>query len=216
MGITLPSGLTITEAEGRILRFAENEYAYYDGIPSTQPNHITPVDVMVTNAINSNVNTADKIREVHLGLAEACDPILPMIPEETSLLDRLDEGLLKRLFEAACSVRYVLLPVATKVLHRKRPWLIPVLDNVVLKYYLGDSGVLRAQSKTEAPEIGNEVLKKFRCDLRSCHEVLKNITEILATRGFVLSGVRVLEAQIRMETEPAGYYRRDSLLQQSR
>ena len=86
MGITLPSGLTITEAEGRILRFAENEYAYYDGIPSTQPNHITPVDVMVTNAINSNVNTADKIREVHLGLAEACDPILPMIPEETTLI----------------------------------------------------------------------------------------------------------------------------------
>ena len=154
MGITLPSGLTITEAEGRILRFAENEYAYYDGIPSTQPNHITPVDVMVTNAINSNVNTADKIREVHLGLAEACDPILPMIPEETSLLDRLDEGLLKRLFEAACSVRYVLLPVATKVLHRKRPWLIPVLDNVVLKYYLGDSGVLRAQRSLSHRPVG--------------------------------------------------------------
>ena len=203
----MPSGLSIVDFQDKILRFVENEYAYYDGIPSSEPNRITPMDVLVSNAVNSNVNTADKMKDVHSGLARACNPILSMIPEQASLIDPLNEPLVRRLLRAACSVRFVLLPVATKVLHRKRRNLIPMLDNVVLRYYEGESGVATAQAKREAPAVGMSALRKFRADLRSCRPALTDLTNHLALRGIYLSDLRVLEASIWMETEPVGYYR---------
>lgn len=191
-----------------MMRFSDQEYAYYDDVPSTQPNLITPMDVMVTNAMNSNVNSAGKIRVVHLGLDCVCRPILSKIPEEADLLnDSLEEGLIRQLFAAACSVKYVLLPVATKVLHRKRRNLIPVLDNVVLEHYVGKSVVAKAQNKRNAPDVGIEALKKFRYDLKATQHSIQTVCEFLAEKSYHFSQVRVLEALIWIESEPRGYYR---------
>jgi hypothetical protein len=211
MDISLPSGLNVRDAESKLLRFSNREYAYYDGIPSTEPNRITPMDVMVTNAMNSNVNSAGKIRIVHLGLDCAWRPILYKIPEEANLLDdSLEEELIKQLFTASCSVKHVLLPVATKVLHRKRRNLIPILDYVVLKHYVGKSGVAKAQNKLNVPgiaDVGIEALKKFRYDLRATQDSIQTACEFLAKKAYHLSHVRVLEALIWIESEPRGYYR---------
>jgi hypothetical protein len=209
MDISLPSGLTIRDAESKLLRFSDIEYAYYDGVPSAEPNRITPMDVMVTNAMNSGVNTASKIREVHLGLDRVCRPILSNIPEEADLLNNLlDVGLIRQLFAVACSVKHVLLPVATKVLHRKRRNLIPILDNVVLEHYVGKSSVAgQAQDKSKAPDVGIEALKKFRDDLTATQDSIQTVCELLANKAYHLSQVRVLEALIWIKREPRGYYR---------
>ena len=201
------SGLTITDSEHKLQRFLEEEYAYYDGVSSIDPNHITPVDVMVTNAVGSQVNTPDRIRSVYHGLAEKCDFILVMIPEDGHLLSGdVDDDLIRQLFEAACSVKGVLMPVATKVLHRKRRHLIPMLDNVVLGHYVGDAGVARAQNKGMAPHVGMEALANFRADLHACQLTLREILRPIGER-FPISEVRALEALVWMETEPNRYYR---------
>jgi hypothetical protein len=209
MDISLPSGLTIRDAESKMLRFSVREYAYYDEVASTEPNRITPMDVIVTNSMNSNVNSAHKIREVHLGLGRVCPPILSNIREEADLVnDLLDVGLIRQLFAVACSIKYVLLPVATKVLHRKRRNLIPILDNVVLEHYVGHSSVTGpAQDPSKAPDVGIEALKKFRYDLKATQHSIQTVCEFLAEKAYHLSQVRVLEALIWMESEPTGYYR---------
>ncbi len=185
------------------MAFVDQEYDYYDAIPSKGHNHISPKDVIVTAAMNSQL-TAGKIRSVHREMSKKCDPILGEIPADASLLNLdVDEPLLA-LLEAACSVRFVLVPVATKILHRKRRDLIPILDNVVMRHYVGEKGVRRAQNKIHAPGIGMECLGSFRTDLAAAG---KELQTILDSQSFRLTGVRALEALIWMEVEPSGSYR---------
>src|SRR5207245_914287 len=98
-------------------------------------SHITPVDVLATAAVNSFVNSAPQVRAVHRAMAAACDPLLAEVPSDADLLDENAVNAIARLVHAAVQARFVLIPVATKVLHRKRPALIPMLDQVLLDYY---------------------------------------------------------------------------------
>ena len=91
-----------------------------------------------------------------------------------------------------------------KILHRKRRDLIPILDNVVMRHYVGEKGVRRAQNKIHAPGIGMECLGSFRTDLAAAG---KELQTILDSQSFRLTGVRALEALIWMEVEPSGSYR---------
>jgi len=209
--IQLPSG-TIATPRARLLAFCRGEYAYYDAIPSVDANRIDPLDVLVTVAMNSFVNSAVKVHRVHQGLAVNCDSLLPTLPEEADLVD-LDHWRepLRELLHAAVQAPFVLIPVATKVLHRKRRFLIPMLDNVVLRYYL-DTDELRAllpgtQSKAKAADVAMEALTLFRADLVHSRRAIDTLRASLADAGFPLSPVRVLELLVWMEVEPNGYYR---------
>lgn len=121
--VTLASGLEVNLSPEPMLRFAAEEWPYYDGIVDRDANRVLPEDVLATVAMNAfpYSATADKIRSIHRGLAKACDPLLAEIPVDVDILSYdLDNTKAKAVFEAACGVRGVLLPVATKVLHRKR------------------------------------------------------------------------------------------------
>jgi len=210
MANRLPSGLPVPEdAACKLLRFAAEEYAYYDEILSTRPYAVTPLDVIVTAGVNSRIGPGDRIRAIHRGLAERCDPILRSIPEDARLLDEdWPKQAAYDLLAAACSVKWVLLAVATKVLHRKRRALIPMLDGVLLQYYVGEKGVNRAQDKHRAAGEGVKALGMFRADLEACHSTVSELAATLRNHGFPLSEIRILEILIWIETEPAGYYRR--------
>jgi hypothetical protein len=135
--LELASGCTIERPLYRLKWFCEGEYAYYDAIPSANPNRIDPLDVLVTVAMNSFVNSATRVHRVHQGMAVTCEPILATIPEDADLVDLdLWSGPLRELLHEAVQVQGVLIPVATKVLHRKRRSLVPMLDSVVLRHYL--------------------------------------------------------------------------------
>ncbi len=56
--LVLQLGLTVPSPVERLLAFCQAEYAYYDAIPSAAPNAIEPLDVLVTVAMNSRINTA--------------------------------------------------------------------------------------------------------------------------------------------------------------
>jgi hypothetical protein len=212
-GLTLPSGARFDSPLERLNQFLRQEYNYYDAIPSLDPWHISPVDVMVTVAMNSFVNRADLVRSVHRGMAAACDPLLARIPEDANLRS-FELRQLQELLHAAVQTRGVLIAVATKVLHRKRRSLIPMLDAVVLKYYatVTEQPKLLAyavENKSKAAEAATVLLKTFRDDLIATTEPIEELRSELRSSGFDISAVRLLELLIWTEYEPAGYYRPD-------
>jgi Family of unknown function (DUF6308) len=208
----LPSGLTIERPTERLLRFCAEEFEYYDGIPSDAPERVTPVDVLVTISVNSFINNATRVRSVHRALAESCDPLLARLPTTATLLDA-DAPIQQvcDLLHAAVQAPNVLLSSVTKVLHRKRPALIPMLDNVVLGYYMRSLGQARLWSKTQdkrhAAAVGQTVLNAFRADLLATQDSLERLRGEIAHHGYPLTLVRVLEILVWTEVEERGYYR---------
>lgn len=209
--ISLPSGCRVEQPLTRMLAFCRAEYAYYDGIPSAQPNQIQPLDVLATVAMNSRVDTATKVREIHRGMSDRCDPLLALIPQDASLLDIEQWRMpLRDLLHAAVQTPYVLIAVATKVLHRKRRSLIPMLDSVVLRHYLaGNTSALNAcfENKNKAADGAMEAVSGFHHDLVSATTDLNLLQQTLAEEGFPLSPVRILEVLVWTELEAGHYYR---------
>ena len=196
MDVALPSGLGVDLGDS-LDRFFAEEWAYYDAIPDRDPDRVLPDDVLVTVAMNSFVNDANKVRQVHRGLSEKVDGILPLIPVDADLRDfDPDLTLAKELLNAACAARGVLLPVATKVLHRKRRSFIPMLDNVVLFAYLDALGrsALKAQTQdgARAGAVGAFVLKAFRSDLVAAWDELSTVCDRLGAGGMPVTPLRVL------------------------
>lgn len=116
--------------------FGRNEWPYYDGIPDRDPYRILPDDVQVTISMNSFISRADIVRAVHLGMVSGCEPLLRDIPPDADLSTfDSDLAIAEGLFNAACAEPQVLLARAAKVLHRKRPGYIPMLDSVMVAAY---------------------------------------------------------------------------------
>jgi hypothetical protein len=70
-----------------MLRFCHEEYAYYDGLPTSDPNRVEPMDVLAAVAINGFYNAnAATLRTVHRGLSSTCDAALTAIPVDADLL----------------------------------------------------------------------------------------------------------------------------------
>jgi hypothetical protein len=219
--LKLPSGLSIEDPLGRLKRFSREEYDYYDGIADLEPNRIVPIDVLATWSVNSGIyrindnakikDPARKLRDVHRGLARACDPILSRVAPDAELLTfNAGSEVLRELFRRALAVNGVGVAVATKVLHRKRRNLIPMLDNVLMDHYLTR---IEAASRREQRNWGDteremslamKTLYRFREDLGGCRREIETIRLALADSNFSLSQVRALE--ILVWTELRGTY----------
>jgi Family of unknown function (DUF6308) len=212
--LELPSGLVVADPLPRLRRFCRAEYDYYDGVPQADPDRLDALDVLVTTAVNAFATaSATRIRQVHQGLRTRVEPLLAEIPTDVDLA-LADQAILddvRRLLDAAVQVPWVLVPVACKVLHRKRLRLIPMLDNVVLGYYhrtLDQSWLAAAsQDKRRAAAAAMPVLVAFRDDLRAIAEPLGQVVDALAREGFTLTPVCALEVLLWTELEPYGQYR---------
>jgi Family of unknown function (DUF6308) len=211
--LELPSGCVIKRPGDRMLRFCRNEFAYYDAIPSADPNRIDPLDVLITVSVNSRVDTAKRVRQVHEGMASRCDPLLPSISEDANLAD-LDmwHQPLRDLLHEAVQAPKVLIATATKVLHRKRRFLIPMLDSVVLRHYLAAKpasyrACVESDYRSKAAEGAMDAVRGFLGDLLAAQTEIQAIRESLDTEGYAISPVRILEVLIWTEIEPAGGYR---------
>lgn len=211
--IRFPSGLVIEDPLGRLLRFCREEYEYYDAVPSGHPNRIEPLDILATVGINSMIDTAAKVRTVHRGMSAATNSLLECIPEDAQLhsfgvLDPVHE-----LFAAAMTTKFVLLATATKVLHRKRPGLIPIMDSVVVGHYVRDDATEKAllkrsfENRTAAADIGRLTVERLREDVIDEFDALDELGQGLAHEGFHLSHVRITDILVWTERELAGFYR---------
>ena len=213
MELILPSGVRAWLNETSLVLFGRNEWPYDDGVPDRDPNRILPDDVQVTISMNSFVNTADSVREVHRGLARTCDPLLREIPPDAELAEfDPDLSIAKGLLTAACSSRGVLLAVATKVLHRKRPGNIPMLDSVIVAAYADALGkpalkAIAAGNKEKAGSAGTHVMAAFRHDLNECAALVASLRAVLEAKRSPMTPVRLLEVAVWMACEPRGNYR---------
>jgi hypothetical protein len=208
--LELRSGLRVENPAGIASRMMAEEWPYYDGVPNGDWDRIEPVDVLVTVAVNSFVSDAAKVRRIHRGMAVACDLLLGKIPRDAGLIGT-ESSVVEQLIAAACSVPGVLVPVATKVLHRKRPALVPMLDNVVLRYYVEHLGrpelIDRSQDKSKAASVATIALQEFKEDLRQAEPMLTELVDRLEQERMPVTTVRLLELLLWCAVEPAGYYR---------
>jgi hypothetical protein len=162
--------------------------------------------------MNSFVNTADKVRNVHEGLRMRCESRLQAIPEDADLTSYdPDFAEVEDLLHRACQHKGVLLAVATKVLHRKRPNLIPMLDSVVINAYCDAAGrstlKSRSQEGAHAASVGAFVLRAFRSDLLNQPRGLDEVRTAAEGVGAPMTPVRALEVAIWMANEDNGNYR---------
>jgi hypothetical protein len=114
------------------------------------------------------------------------------------------------LLQRACQLGWVPVPTAAKVLHRKRPRLVPMLDSVLIGHYLGAGGRLdlapRTQDKRHAAEAARVPLLAFRDDLLAAWDELTRLRQMLDGAGFPVSELRILEVLVWMAADPRQQY----------
>jgi hypothetical protein len=99
---------------------------------------------------------------------------------------------LRQLFDAFADIRGVGFSKMTKALHPKRPALIPMLDSVVQKYLEDDD--LGAQAPFGERALG--LVHGYKRDLDANRAAVQAIWQELATRGYDLTEVRILDLLI--------------------
>ena len=119
---------------------------------------------------------------------------LRAIPQTASLAaPSVDWSTLTQLFDAFAAIRGVGFSKMTKALHPKRPALIPMLDSVVQEYL----GVGRERRTIESfGAHATELVRSYKRDIDRNRFVLRELERELASRGYRLTEVRILDILI--------------------
>ena len=99
---------------------------------------------------------------------------------------------LRQLFDAFADIRGVGFSKMTKTLHRTRPALIPMLDSVVQNYLQDDD--LGAQAPFGERAVG--LVRGYKRDLDRNRVAVREVRQELASRGYELTEVRILDLLI--------------------
>jgi hypothetical protein len=137
--VKLASGLKIADPCKLILAFVEHWYPMYDGVQVLEDNELRVTDIALSTMLNSQIsgNTAGVIFRERKPIEDA----LAGIPPCVDLLDVGTDGEIpgasgiSRAITSMCDIKWVKLSVSTKILHKKRPGLIPIFDSVVESQY---------------------------------------------------------------------------------
>lgn len=105
---------------------------YYDAIPTAADDLVTPVDVVAAAALHPGLSRGDLafFREEGARVS-AC---LAELPVDTRLADA-SERVLDRLTTLPDRLPDVSISLLSKVLHRKRPHLVPLIDRHAVDWY---------------------------------------------------------------------------------
>ena len=205
--LVVSPSLSITDPAGKLDRYFSSEFQLYDRLRPRPDNRIGLLDVLASVLANSMLNTAEKVSTIwndRRGIEEA----LAAVPRDASLLwDDVPWQALEGLMRAALDVRFVGLGVATKILHRKRPHLIPMIDRVVEGYY--ESAYPPDVAEPALDDAGRfmRIVRHFQVELKGCEKELERLLRIPRRRRCYVSPVRVLEALIWIEREKSGRFR---------
>ncbi len=196
----------LDHAPNRLHRyFADGWYDLYDGVVVAQDAQLTVCDLVLSVTLNSQLDTRNKVWHVWRQRAEV-EQILARIPVDVSLQSAtLPWDDLHALFAAFCGIRYAAEAVTTKVLHKKRPQLIPIYDRVLGEFFRPQIEP-RIWRQGGAPFLIT-YMRLFR-DLLVVHErEIAELTQFVTDAGWPVTPVRVLDVLLWMEMEPSGYYR---------
>ena len=168
----------------------DGSYAAYDEPYVAHNNNFLMTDLMVARKLKSRTGCA--VEEAIMHRTPELEKALAKILPESSLLSNSDEipwHALEELFEIMLSISRVGISVATKVLHKKRPGLIPILDSVLQSY-------LRAVDSI--PDLTNaklaiEFVRSYKKDLDANADSLRRMRAELKDGGLYLSECRLLD-----------------------
>jgi hypothetical protein len=170
-------------------------YSSYEAYDSSGPASFDESDLRLANRGGARISAAEiaailerrgeierALRKVRrdASLADATSSI-PWIP-------------LTRLFDAFADIPGVGFSKMTKALHRKRPALIPMLDNVVQAYLTRDDPGTR--SSGSFGERATALVGSYKRDLDRNRSVLNELQRELASREYRLTEVRILDLLI--------------------
>jgi hypothetical protein len=136
----------LADAASLLLAYQEDEGTrYLNQVPITPPDRLVPEDLAVTILINSRVGYRAYKSVQDLGPALDLAALPRVALEETSALDR-DE--VARVVATVATWPGFAASVASKVLHKKRPQLVPILDNqAIFGAYMDARWPARASSQ---------------------------------------------------------------------
>jgi hypothetical protein len=164
-------------------------FRYFDAV-DTHPDLVTTTDMACAGVLHPGLTRND------LGWfwehRRELDDWLAGIPVDASLRDH-DDATHTALVELPALASGTSLSLVTKVLHRKRPWLIPMIDREVIDWYRPLTGQRRAVDAWEP------LLEHLAEDLRTNREQLAELRAVLLLlHGISITDLRTVDVVIWM------------------
>ena len=163
-------------------------YGLYDGCPANCDNTLTPLDAYASVGINSRLTAYDAVRILARG--DEVSSLLAGIPPDCRLESATEDeiGRASTLIALLSEAYQVNWGKATKVLHRKRPGLFPMLDSVVFDFLWKN---FPHQVTWGSPPA--YYLRLFKQVLLARERPIEEAKAALAKQGIDLTPVRVLD-----------------------
>ncbi|SRR6266436_486210 len=169
-------------------------YALYEGLPVQRGNDIGLMEIYFSVGVNSYVILYDAVR--FLTLTDAARPLLARIPDGVALEEGTDEQIdaAAQLIDLFSTASHIDRGKATKVLYKKRPEFIPVIDSIVSHFLWKNFPHLLTQQSSN-----RDVLRLFRHILMAQIRPLSQVKSSLKEKGLSLSTGRLLSYLIWLE-----------------
>lgn len=167
-------------------------YRYFDAVSDQEPDTVSAVDVLAAGALSVGLSKADLTWFWTAG--EQLGALLAELPNNVQLADADSRTVEKvqSLAALATGSESVSLSLVSKVLHRKRPALIPMLDKATQDHY-------RAQLPTRGESAYPSLVTALQADLRSNEEILERLGRELGTElKTTITPLRIVDIAIWM------------------
>ena len=192
--LKLSNGFVLDNPEERIRDYCKIEtYAGYDDCHEIN-NTISMANVRAANKLFARISNEVALRMMRSG--KITDDLAAI---DNGALGEIDveywkdyREKLRKLLLSFTSVKGVGIAVATKILHLKRPQLIPILDSFVVKFLLGvDTGEI--SDKQRLVEIASNAFEIVRADIKENQAGFITLRENLADLPIPLETVRLYD-----------------------
>ena len=202
--------LAIEDPEELLLAYVDPDgpYAYpaYDELVTNGSSDLVDGDLLAPSLLDAHVDYARFVllRRMLPAICEAWTKL-----PETPLEDTDDAGVaaVARCFAVLDEPIYVRAgargTIVSKVLHRKRPDLIPLYDSRIWTAYTV-SGAIGRGSHRPWVEVMQALCHAMRADLRNNHAEFQSLRNAAAAHGARVTPLRILDILVWMSSEPPG------------
>lgn len=194
--ICFSNGFVLNNPEERVREYCDIEiYQGYDDCHDIT-NKISWKDIQVADRLYANIMRFWRLAAEEMVKSSEIPVFLRRI-ENTDLGDIPDsewskvKSRFRELLRTLLNIRGVGLAVATKVLHLKRPKLIPILDSYVMRFLLGLD--INQIPKTALLEYGMQAFEVARRDLSENRQAFNTLQNNLRDLPIPLENVRLYD-----------------------
>lgn len=181
-----------------------NGYAWpaYDGLVTNGSPALVSGDLLAPALLGAHVDAGrfSALQEMLPRLAGVAD--LPPGALEDADDDTVDAvaALFGVLDEARYAGRGVRGTIVSKVLHRKRPDLVPIYDSRIFAAYTAPGVIERVPERSWVSFMG-QLCRVMRADLQDTADRFAELEQVAAGRGAALSRLRILDVVVWMTME---------------